>query len=195
MSMTAREVFSPQRIQRECSRLLLVDLQEKLLGVMSERERVVQRCRWLAEAAGWFGIPVTLTEQYPQGLGPTVEPLRELGIQPLVKRCFSAIEVLNWPAPCAEEVSRYQVVLAGVEAHVCVLQTALDLSSLGYSVAVVSDAVTSRFPLDAQRAGERLRDQGIMLVTAEMVLFEWCATADDPHFKALSRLVKARQQA
>lgn len=184
---------SPDLLSRDASRLLIIDLQERLLAAMPDATAVLDGCLLLVQAARRLGVPVHATEQYPRGLGPTVEPLRGLvGGAAVEKLRFSAAGCFEWGA-AAGDTDRPQVVLAGIEAHVCVLQTALDLMACGFRVSVVVDAVASRHPRDAQVALDRLRDQGATLTTAESVLFEWCEAAGTPEFKELSAWVKARR--
>ncbi|WP_298728083.1 hydrolase [uncultured Ferrovibrio sp.] len=173
------------------SLLLIVDIQERLLPVMQEPERVVRNAGLLLEAAKRLGIPVLVTEQYPKGLGPTVAPVSEAAGSALVreKLHFSA-----WADPTIsadiEGFGRRQVVIAGIEAHVCVLQTAIDLAAAGRNVYVVADATSSRRQESAELAHRRLTAAGITLVNTEMCLFEWLGTATHAEFKALSRLIK-----
>jgi nicotinamidase-related amidase len=183
---------SPELLHRDQSRLVLVDVQEKLLAAMDDAEDVIASCRLLAEGARLLGVPIHITEQYPQGLGPTVTTLCEFAATRPAKKRFSAAAALGWPTASEITDGRHQIVLAGVEAHVCVLQTAFDLVSQGYAVSVAADAVTSRRTSDEVTALGRLRDAGVTLTTVEAVLFEWCETAEAPEFKALSGLVKSR---
>lgn len=173
------------------SLLLIIDIQERLLPVVQEPERVLRNSTFLLEAAARLQIPVLLTEQYPKGLGATV---------PAVKAAASAAPVrekLHFSAfgdpAIGEEIgsfARRQVVIAGLEAHVCVLQTALDLAASGRNVYVVADAVSSRRQENAELAHRRLAAAGVILVNTEMCLFEWLGTAAHAEFKALSRLIK-----
>lgn len=183
---------SSELLQAECSRLVIVDVQEKLLPTLPDVPRLIAACRMLIEGAKLFSVPVQATEQYPQGLGPTTAELAELLPERLVKQEFSSRRVLNWPSAVDDPVGRYQAVVAGIEAHVCILQTALELQAAGFRVFVVADAVSSRRETDRQIAFQRMLTSGITLVTAESVLFEWCERSDRPEFKTLSKLVKAR---
>ncbi len=174
------------------SALLLVDLQEKLIPAMHEPAPVLANSLILLTAASRLSVPATLTEQYPDGLGPTVAELadRVRGRDVIFpKMTFSAAGEPSVMSRMRQS-RRTQVVLAGVEAHVCVLQTAIGLQQLGYQVFVVSDAVTSRKPASAAQALERLRQNGISIVTTEMVLFEWLGRAGTDEFKELSRLIR-----
>lgn len=190
--MSAPLPRSPELLHRSSSRLVLIDLQPRLLAAMPDPARLTAACRLLAAGAKLLQVPAVATEQYPQGLGETIPELAGLVDRRVTKLRFSAAADLGWPPAAQDPDRRFQVVLAGVEGHVCVLQTALDLLSQGYSVFVPMDAVASRRELDWKLAGERLASAGAVLTTVESVLFEWCETADAPEFKRLSGLVKAR---
>jgi len=174
------------------SLLLMVDLQVKLMPVMHEPAPVIANSLILLTAAGRLGVPAVITEQYPQGLGPTVPaisghlPNREAVY---AKLTFSAAAD---PATMARlrQSRRTQVVVAGIEAHVCVAQTAIGLAQAGYHPFVAADATTSRRPASVQYALERLRQNGISIVTTEMVLFEWMGRAGTDEFREISRLIK-----
>ena len=193
MSSLSEISRSPELLHRESSRLLIVDVQEKLVAALSDslRARLVSNCRFLAEGAKLFGIPAMATEQYPQGLGPTVAALAELIAARPAKKQFSAWECTGWRSAAESIDDRFQIVVAGMESHVCVLQTVLDLLAAGYQAFVVADAIAGRRDLDHQFALERMANSGATITTAEAVLFEWCETAAAPEFKSLSALVKA----
>ncbi len=174
-------------INAERSLLLVIDMQEKLLPVIHERDTVIANIRWLIRVATRIGIPVAALEQYPKGLGRTVSALRELVPPDAVatKVHFSGVAARCLPAlPGAE---RAQVVIAGVEAHVCVLQTALELAEEGKSVFVVADCVGSRRACDRDLALARLRQDGVRIVSREMAAFEWLRQADTPLFREICR--------
>jgi nicotinamidase-related amidase len=168
--------------------LLLIDLQERLMPVIHDHEAVVGRAVRLAEAAQLLNVPIRATEQYPVGLGSTVAPLAAYAQAVLSKTTFSAAEDPGFhelfPAGAAE------VVVAGVEAHVCVLQTVLGLLRPGHRVFVVADAVGSRDPADKAVALDRASRHGAEIVTSEMVLFEWLHDANHPKFREVQRLLK-----
>lgn len=189
---TAANVRSPELLQAEASRLVIIDIQEKLAPTIPGLEKPLAACKFLIEGAKLFGVPTFVTEQYPKGLGPTVAELAGLLPPPLVKSEFSGCGALGWPAAGDAGDSRFQIVVAGIEAHVCVLQTSLELQAAGYRVFVVADAIASRRETDRQIALERMLSAGVTLVTAESVLFEWCQRSDRPEFKSLSALVKSR---
>ncbi len=173
------------------TQLLVIDIQARLLPVMLDGARVMRQAGILLQAARRLAIPALITEQYPQGLGPTMpEVMAEAGDVPvLAKMHFSAA---SDPAIRSriEAANRPQIVIAGIEAHVCVLQTALTLREAGRQVAVVVDAVSSRHADSVSVALQRLQAAGAELVTTEMCLFEWLGSAAHPDFKSLSRLIK-----
>lgn len=170
------------------SALLLVDMQNRLAPAIADFSDVEQQCRWLLEVAHQLNIPVLATEQYPQGLGVTVQSLLALlGTDQIVEKIhFDATaepDVLAWLA----DHKIKQVVLAGCEAHVCVLQSALGLLERDIAVYVVVDAVGSRRSSDKQLALARLQHAGAVLVSREMVAFEWLQRAGTEQFRALSQ--------
>jgi nicotinamidase-related amidase len=175
--------------------LVVVDVQERLLPVMQEPERVARSIAMLLAGAARLSVPVIVTEQYPQGIGPTVAPLRDaLPADALVleKIAFSAAQE-TVVADAVERLragGRDQLVVAGIEAHVCVLQTALGFRSHGCDVAVVADGVSSRAPHSVSAATARLLHAGCQWVTAEMVLFEWLGRAGTDDFRALLPIIK-----
>ncbi len=187
---------SPELLHRASSRLLIVDVQEKLLAALveSRRKQLISGCRFLVEGARLFGVPVMATEQYPQGLGPTVTSLAELISERPAKKRFSAIECTGWPTAAEATDDRFQIVVAGMETHVCVLQTVLDLLAAGYQVSVVADALAARHSIDHDVALIRMANAGATITTTEGVLFEWCETAEAAEFKQLSTLIKARSE-
>ena len=178
-------------IERDSACLLVVDVQERLAPAMAEPDTVVRNVAILMQAAARLGVPILASEQYPQGLGRTVPELRALAPATAFfsKIDFSCATDSGLRARIAE-AGRKQVVICGIEAHVCVLQTALGLQQQDYEAFVVADAVSSRAPLSHETALQRLRDNGVELVTTEMVVFEWLGKAGTPEFKELSRLIK-----
>ncbi|OIQ89362.1 putative isochorismatase [mine drainage metagenome] len=173
------------------SGLLIVDVQEKLAPVMSEPRRVLQNCGLLLRAAARLGVPALVSEQYPRGIGPTVVDLRQwIGPEAIAEKIHFS---------CADEPAllerlgawnRPQLVVAGIEAHICVLQTALGLAARGFRPFVVADACASRQPSSEALAMDRLRQAGVAVVSTEMVLFEWLNRAGTPEFKELSPLIR-----
>ncbi|MFN0199451.1 MAG: hydrolase [Planctomycetaceae bacterium] len=183
---------SHELLSRGNSRLLVIDVQEKLLPHIHESESVVHRCRQLVLGAQTLHVPVWATEQYPRGLGPTTPELATLLPPPIEKLSFSAMPVLDWHQESEANSNRYQVVLCGVESHVCVMQTALDLLANGFRVYLAADAVGSRNRLDWEMAIARLSASGATITTTESVLFEWCEVAGTDEFKAISRIVTGK---
>ncbi len=187
---TSPPARSAELLQRDRSRLLLVDMQERLVPVIPDREALIARCRLLAQGAQILSVPIHITEQYPKGLGPTVPEIAEFAADRPAKTRFSCAECLGWLPPGPEEP--FQIVVAGIEAHVCILQTVLDLLALGYQVHIAVDAVSGRLELDKQVALRRMELSGAVLTTVEAVLFEWCEVAGTPEFKAISKLITGR---
>ncbi len=182
-------------LTRDKSQLLIVDVQDKLLKAISGKDRVVERCVRLVRAARALGVPITLSEQYPQGLGPTADPIRDAFANAGVmvdKVEFSCLrsEQLRERLHELRRQGRPQVVIGGIEAHVCVLQTAIDLESQGFEVFVVADAIGSRSKVSRRLAISRLLKAGADVVDSEMVLFEWLERAGTPAFKELQALIK-----
>jgi len=168
--------------------LLLVDLQQRLMPVIHDHDAVVARAVRLAEAAQLLDVPIRATEQYPAGLGPTVPPLAAYPQATLTKTTFSAAADPGFAALLP--AGSGQVVVAGCEAHVCVLQTVLDLLGAGRRVVLATDATGSRDPADKAVAVERARQHGAEIVTSEMVLFEWLRDARHPKFREVQKLLK-----
>ena len=183
---------TPARLTAERgAALLVVDLQTRLVPAIDGADRVVARSRLLVRAARLLGLPVFATEQVPNKLGPTVPELAELLPERWPKSTFHAGGAAGlWEALKARQVRH--VALAGIEAHICVAQTALELLGRGFAVQVPVDAVGSRFAVDREVALWRLERAGAILTSAEATLFEWVETADHPQFRAISALVKER---
>jgi nicotinamidase-related amidase len=174
--------------------LLLVDMQERLLPAMTGGTEAEARCAILLKAARALDVPITVSEQYPKGLGHTVPGLAtELGNAPVFeKTAFSCWkdEGLKEHMIVHHEAGRPLVILAGIEAHVCVMQTAADLSAAGFGVFAVADAMASRAPSSHALAVERMRQNGVAVVNTEMVVFELLGRAGTAEFKSLSSLVR-----
>ncbi|MCO6440045.1 MAG: isochorismatase family protein [Nitrococcus mobilis] len=168
--------------------LLIVDVQERLMPAVHGNEQVVANVIRLLGVARELGVPVRASEQYPKGLGRMLAPLREHIPDEAIseKVHFSYAEAPACQAVLAQ-LEQPQVILVGVEAHVCVLQSAIGLQRDGRDVFVVADAVGSRNPRDVQLALERLRAGGIGVVSLEMVVFEWLQQAGTAEFKRISR--------
>jgi nicotinamidase-related amidase len=171
--------------------LCVIDVQERLAPVTAEPEQVIAKSALLMTAAARLGVPMLVSEQYPKGLGPTVDVLSKIAPEGSVfpKVHFSCTENPDYRAHL-DELGRGQMVVTGMEAHVCVLQTALGAQQAGYQVAVAADAVTSRDPANKSAALDRLAANGVEIVTTEMVVFEWLKTAGNDAFRDLSKLIK-----
>jgi nicotinamidase-related amidase len=182
-------VPSPLRLAADRSALLVIDLQEKLLPVIPSGKAVVRQTHRLLTAAKILHIPAAATVQYPQGLGPLAEPLRDELPSPEEKLAFSAAvcrgSLDQWTA-----VGRDQIVIAGIETHVCVQQTVLDLIAEGLRPYVAAEAVAARGGRDHETAIDRMRDCGATITTVESILFEWLGTAERDEFKPISKLIK-----
>ena len=197
---------------QECQ-LVLMDYQARLMPVMLDAAAVVANAARLAHVAALMQVPVVATEQNPSRLGPTVEglqaALQQARARTLSKMQFSAVEegLGEWlrPEPQAPQgnarslpkhlqkpaaAQRQTIVLAGCEAHICMLQTALDLLEDAFEVWVVTDACTSRTERNRDAAFDRLASAGVELVTTEMVAYEWLRSAEHPAFKAMLKLIK-----
>lgn len=188
------------KINPALSQLVIIDMQEKLALAMPRdaMQQVTKNCSILAQAATLLNIPAVLTEQYPQGLGETLAEIKAYlpSTKAIVKMAFSACGEPKFNQQLQRENSH--IILAGMESHICVLQTALDLiamtasgdSKLAKTVFVVEDAVLSRNPDNKDNAINRLQQAGCVITSTESVLFEWLGNANQPAFKTLSALIK-----
>jgi nicotinamidase-related amidase len=179
-----------QRLVAKHGALLVVDMQERLLKLISDHERVTANIVSLIHGAKHLRLPVWATEQYPRGLGPTTAAIAELVPERPAKTTFHCCGVAQLLEQLYGRNVRH-VTIAGIEAHVCVAQTALELLDLGFLVQVPADAVTSRHRIDWEFALRRLERAGAVVSTTEAVLFEWTETSDRPEFKTISELVKS----
>lgn len=178
-------------ISQTHSSLLVVDIQERLAPAIWERDRLIVNAGILMRAAEDLSVPVLLSEQYPQGLGGSVEQIAALAPPDSVisKIQFSCMGNTEF-ASRFESLQRSQAVVVGMESHVCVLQTVDGLLEAGKDVFVVEDAVSSRTQRNHIAALERMRAAGAVIVTTEMVVFEWLGQAGTPQFRRLSALIK-----
>ena len=171
--------------------LVVVDVQGKLAQLMWEKEKLFRNIGILVKAAKILGIPILWCQQVPDSLGPTVSEIAELleGVEPVNKSAFSCCgdEQFNRRL---EELGRQQVILCGIETHVCIYQTAADLLSKGFAVEVISDAVSSRTAENRQVGLERMAVDGANLSSVEMALFELLKDAKHPKFRQIAKLVK-----
>jgi nicotinamidase-related amidase len=180
---------SPELMSPDDTALLVVDVQEKLIPLLPEHKRLVWNIRRLLDGAKALGVPALVTEQYPQGLGGTVAELAERLPAPASKVAFSCAACE--PAMAALAASgAHRVLICGIESHVCVQQTALDLIAAGYRVYLAVDAMGARHAVDHDTALRRMEISGATLTTTEAALFEWCRQSGTPQFKEVSRLVR-----
>ena len=170
------------------SLLLIIDVQARLAPHVHEHERVIENCEWLAGVAEVVDVPVLVSEHCPEGIGPTVERLRARIAEESVMRKvhFACVSEPSCKARI-DATGRSQIVIAGMEAHVCVMQTAIELAAAGKQVFLVAEAVSSRDPQDAARAVARLQRNGVEIVSREMVLFEWAHRGATQQFRQLHR--------
>jgi len=171
--------------------LIVIDMQERLIPVMQSPARTIKNTSLLVSAARELDVPVLLTEQYPAGLGPTVQQIAKVaGDSPIMSKMhFSCMEDEDF-SKTFHALGRRQAIISGMEAHICVVQTAASLMEEGFEVFVVSDATASR-TLESEKACiERLSASGVGIVTTEMVIFEWLGKAGTPAFKRLLPMIK-----
>ncbi|MFL0778116.1 MAG: hydrolase [Prochlorococcus sp.] len=181
---------SPMLMQAENTALIIVDVQEKLLPVISKADVMLWNIRRLLETCRLLGLEIHATEQYPERLGKTVSELSiDIPKQPVPKRVFSC-------QPCSQifdklkELGIKNILLCGIELHVCVQQSSLDLFADGFEVYIPVDAVGSRNLIDYEFSLRRLGQSGVHLTTTESAMFELCYRSDRPEFKSISQLVK-----
>lgn len=185
---------SPLLMNRQDTVLLVIDVQEKLFPLIADRSKIEWNILRLIQGAQILGLPVLATEQYPQGLGKTIpavgQALQTAQINPPpAKTMFSCRECQAELEPLLQR-GIAKVLLTGIETHVCVAQTALDLIAAGFQVYLAVDAVGSRMPVDHATAIRRLENSGVTVTTTEAALFEWCETAGQAPFKQISQLVR-----
>lgn len=175
-------------MRAETSCLLVVDFQERLLPTIHDVDCTIANGAWLIQVAQRLHVPVLASEQYPKGLGHTIPAIRDLlptdvFMEKLHFSCAADRDCMRR----IDALGREQIVVIGIEAHVCVLQTALDLRAVGKEVYLVADAVSSRSPRDVEQALERMRAEGVRVVSREMVAFEWLYQAGTEQFREISR--------
>lgn len=178
-------------LKTENTALIVVDVQGKLAQLMSGKQALFENLRKIIQGIQALGIPILWAEQKPEGLGPTIPEVAELlvGIAPISKSSFSCCRNQHF-LEALKAVNRTQVLIAGIEAHVCVYQTAMDLVGLGYEVEVVTDAVSSRTIENKTVALRKMSHAGVRLTSTEMALFELLETADADPFKKILKIVK-----
>jgi nicotinamidase-related amidase len=179
------------RIIKENTAGLIIDIQEKLFPAMSGREPLLKNCIKLIRGLQILGIPFIVTQQYTKGLGETISEItHEIPYFSYIEKrdfsCCGEPEVMDR----LKELRVKNVLICGIESHVCVLQTALDLKESGFEPVIILDAVSSRFESNLKLARERFRHEGIMMTSVESVLFEMTRSSSAPEFKAISNIVK-----
>ena len=174
----------------QCS-LVVVDVQGKLAQLMADKETLFKNIQILIQAAKILEIPILWCQQVPAALGPTVPEIAELltDVEPIDKACFSCTDCEAFTTKL-DAVGRKQVLLCGIETHICIYQTAMDLLAKGFEVAVLADAVSSRTAGNRQIALTRLATEGTAIASTEMALFELLKTAKHPQFRSIAKLVK-----
>lgn len=180
------------RLDPRRSAILLIDMQERLLPVMQHRSTIVRRTTRLIEGAHILKTPVAVTEQYPRGLGSTVSQIAgklhgAVYTDPKTRFSATGPSLMRF----LEKLETRSVIVAGLEAHVCVLQTCLDLLDHGFTVALCLDAIGSRRDIDRQAAVHRMTQAGVLPTTVEAVLFELMGDADAPAFKELRKIIQS----
>ncbi len=180
------------RINANDAAVLVVDYQEKLLPAMSGLDNLMDNSKKLLKGLKELEIPMVVTEQYTKGLGKTVPEITECmgdSYKPYEKLTFSGLstEEIN---SAVKALGRKNIIVCGVEAHVCVLQSVIDLKAMGYNVILVEDCIASRKTSDKETTIKRAMGEGALITSAEAVLFELTYAAGTPHFKAISKIVK-----
>jgi len=181
--------------QSAFSQLLIIDAQERLAKAMAPETltRTVDNINRLIATARILELPIISTEQYPQGLGRTIPPIREQlpeSAAPTEKTSFSCCTAAGFERALTSQPERKQVVLVGMEAHICIVQTASGLQRWGYQVFVAADAICSRHQTHADNALARMRHCGIHVTNTESVAFEWVGDSSHARFREVSRLFK-----
>ena len=181
----------PAFLETEKTALLVIDIQERLFPVMHEKEKLLRNVVKLVKGAQVLEIPILLTEQYPKGLGPTLPEIKGIipDIKPIEKVSFNCCDEESF-CRSLETLERRQVLVAGIEVHICVYQTAMALARAGYQVQVVSDAVSSRDPENKIVSLFTLGASGVGITTLEMAFFELLRVARGDKFKRISEIVK-----
>lgn len=177
-------------LKKEDTLLMIIDIQDRLASVMKHKDQAIENTKILLAAAKEMDMPVIVTEQYPKGLGSTVEELKEVLVnhQIFEKNSFSAYidEVKNE----LKETGRKKVVITGMETHVCVLQTTRDLIQDGYQVFIVRDGVTSRTKENYLNGLDLMKEMGAVITNTETVVFDLLKKSGTPEFKVLSKMIK-----
>ena len=180
-------------IEKGKSSLVIIDVQEKLVSVMPKPHKFIDNIIKLQKAANILQVPMILSEQYPKGLGRTIDKIKKNTEENSIiieKTSFSLRDKYETKYSINQQRMK-QIIICGIEAHICVLQTAIEFANASVKVYVVQDAVSSRYEKDYLEALRRLdKHPNIQIVTCEMVLFEWLRSSDHPEFKTISQLIK-----
>jgi len=181
----------PNMLTTDNTVVVAIDFQERLFPVMHDKEKLLKNVLKLVKGSKALQVPVIITEQYPNGLGPTLPEIKELlqDIQPIEKTCFSCCDEGNFTAALAA-TKRKQVLICGIEAHICVYQTAMALLRAGYEVQVVADCISSRDPENKMVSLFKMGSAGASPTTVETVLFELLKVGRGDTFKEISNIVK-----
>jgi nicotinamidase-related amidase len=181
----------PPSLNTDNTVLLLIDFQERLFPVMHDKEKLLGNLLKLVKGIQVLEVPIIITEQYPRGLGPTIPEIKELipGIKPVEKVCFDCNDEATF-GEALGALKRRQVLVAGIEAHICVYQTAMSLARAGFEVQVAVDCIASRDPENKRVALSRMEAAGICPTTNEMALFELLKVAKGDKFKQISAIIK-----
>jgi len=178
-------------LEADSTMLLIIDVQDRLYRVTHGKEALAGAIEKLIRGTRIFGIPLIVTEQYPRGIGPTIPEIAALldGVPVISKMSFNC---LSEPAflEAFRNINRRQVLIAGIESHVCVYQTTVDLLDRGYEVQIVADGVSSRTAWSRDLGIQRMRDEGAKITSAEMILFELVKTAAADKFREISQIIK-----
>jgi nicotinamidase-related amidase len=171
--------------------LLIIDMQGKLWNVMTEKEALLENALKLIKGFQILGVPMILTEQNPKGLGPTLPEITQVipELKPIPKFTFSCCQNSEF-TQAVNNLKRKQILICGIEAHICVYQTSLELLGKGYEVQVVTDVVSSRVIKNKEIALSRLQSEGVKLTVTEMAQYELLLTAENPKFKEMLKVVK-----
>ena len=171
--------------------MLVVDVQERLIPHIWEMEKIIRNIQILIKGLKILKVPILLTEQYPEGIGKTIPGIKELlpDVSPMSKMTFDCSGNENFMER-VENLKRKQVLLSGIETHVCIYQTAIGLKDAGYEVQVVADSVSSRSEGNKEIALQKMRDSGVGITSVETVLFELLKTAEGKEFKEILKLVR-----
>jgi nicotinamidase-related amidase len=178
-------------LKLENTALLIIDMQGKLFNVMNEKESLLANSLKLIKGLKILEVPMIVTEQNPKGLGPTLDEITQIipEIKPISKLCFSCCQNTEF-MQALSELKRRQILICGIEAHICVYQTSLELISKGYEVQVVADVVSSRVPRNMDIALSMIQNAGGKLTVTEMAQYELLQTAECPKFKEMLKVVK-----